>query len=321
MHGFTLDLKQLRTFLAIVETGNVTRAAELLHIVQPAVSRQLRLLEEDVGRALFERTRRGMQLTSSGKTLVEYARRALNELDRARAEINPSSVGLSGIVTIGLLPSTSDLLAGSLVNRIAAKYPGIRIRITVGYAGNLQAWLESGEVDVALLYEPNNSQAILTQLLLEEGMCVVGLPKDGLSLSNTISLRDLVRSPMILPSAPHGIRMLVDHACMQLGLQLPVVAETNAMSVQKSLVLGGHGVTILPLIAVASEVSAEVLSASRLANPIITRKLALACSSTRPLSAPVQHAVTELIECMREAIEYGQWPEVVWKYQSEQLDG
>jgi LysR family nitrogen assimilation transcriptional regulator len=316
-----LDFKQLRTFLAIVETGNVTRAAQLLNIVQPAVSRQLRLLEEDVGRALFDRTRRGMQLTTSGKTLVEYARRALNELDRARAEINPQQVGVGGIVTIGLLPSTSDLLAGPLVSRITSRYPGIKIRIAVGYAGTLQAWLESGEVDVALLYEPNSSQTILLQPLLEESMCAVGLPKDALSLSKTFSLRDLAGKPLILPSAPHGIRMLVEHACMQLGVQLSVVAETNAMSVQKSLVLGGHGVTILPLIAVAGEVAAGILSAARLADPIITRKLALASSANRPLSSPAQHAVTELIECMREAIKFKQWPEASWKYHAEQLDG
>jgi DNA-binding transcriptional LysR family regulator len=315
-----LDFKQLRTFLAIVETGNVTRAAQLLNIVQPAVSRQLRLLEEDVGRALFDRTRRGMQLTTSGKTLVEYARRALNELDRARAEINPQQVGVGGIVTIGLLPSTSDLLAGPLVSRITSRYPGIKIRIAVGYAGTLQAWLESGEVDAALLYEPNNTDSILMQPLLEESMCVVGLPKNGFVWSKTLSLRELVCTPMILPSTPHGIRMLVDHACMQLGIQLAVVAETNAMSVQKSLVLGGHGVTILPLIAVVDELAAGTLHAARLADPLITRKLALAVSASRQLSVPVQHAITELTQCMQEAIESMQWPEAVWKYRRELLD-
>lgn len=311
-----MDFKQLRTFLAIVETGNVTRAAQLLNIVQPAVSRQLRLLEEDVGSTLFDRTRRGMQLTTAGKTLAEYARRALNELDRARAEINPQQVGVGGIVTIGLLPSTSDLLAGPLVSRITSQYPGIKIRIAVGYAGTLQTWLESGEVDVALLYEPTNAASLLMQPLLEESMCVVGLPKEGLTSSKSVSLRELVSTPMILPSAPHGIRMLVDHACLQLGIQLAVMAETNAMSVQKSLVLSGHGVTILPLIAVADEVAAGALSAARLVDPLIIRKLALAVSASRKLSVPVQHAITELIQCMQEAIGSKRWPEAVWKHQN-----
>ncbi|MFM7008500.1 MAG: LysR substrate-binding domain-containing protein, partial [Betaproteobacteria bacterium] len=152
-------------------------------------------------------------------------------------------------------------------------------------------------------------------------MCVVGLPRDGLTLSKTVSLRDLVNTPMILPSAPHGIRMLVDHACMQLGIQLSVVAETNAMSVQKSLVIGGHGLTILPLIAVAGEVTAGTLHAARLADPLITRKLALAVSASRQLSVPVQHAVTELIQCMQDAIESKRWPEAIWKYRPERLDG
>jgi DNA-binding transcriptional LysR family regulator len=186
----------------------------------------------------------------------------------------------------------------------------------VGYAGTLQAWLESGEVDAALLYEPNNTDSILMQPLLEESMCVVGLPKNGFAWSKTLSLRELVCTPMILPSAPHGIRMLVDHACMQLGIQLAVVAETNAMSVQKSLVLGGHGVTILPLIAVVDELAAGTLHAARLADPLITRKLALAVSASRQLSVPVQHAITELTQCMQEAIESKQWPEAVWKYQN-----
>ena len=82
-----MDLKQLRAFLTVADTGNVTRAAAVLNLVQPAVSRQIQLLEESVGAALFERERHGMVLTTAGKSLVGYARRALLELDRARAEI------------------------------------------------------------------------------------------------------------------------------------------------------------------------------------------------------------------------------------------
>ena len=82
-----MDFKQLRALVTVAETGNVTRAAELLHIVQPAVSRQLRLLEEDVGTVLFERGRHGMELTDAGRTLVEYARRVLDEMVREAEEL------------------------------------------------------------------------------------------------------------------------------------------------------------------------------------------------------------------------------------------
>ena len=114
-----MDFKQLRAFLTVADTGNVTRAAELLNLVQPAVSRQLRLLEEDVGAELFERERHGMVLTEPGKALLVYARRAMLELDRARAEIGGAADGIGGLVTVGLLPSTCDLLASPLVSAVA----------------------------------------------------------------------------------------------------------------------------------------------------------------------------------------------------------
>jgi DNA-binding transcriptional LysR family regulator len=125
-----MDIKQLRALLALADTGSVTRAAKLLHIVQRTVSRQLRLLEEDVGTTLLERGRYGSELTEAGQTLVEYARRALHDLDRARAEITPVPGAIAGTVNIGLLPSTADLLASSLLAAVSASHPTIKPRKT-----------------------------------------------------------------------------------------------------------------------------------------------------------------------------------------------
>ena len=116
-----MDLKQLRALLAIAETGSVTRAAEMLHIVQPAVSRQLRLLEEEMGTTLFDRGQRGMELTAAGEMLVVHAGRVLSELDMAKAEIVPDPGAVIGSVTIGFLPSTADLLAAPLVRQLKQK--------------------------------------------------------------------------------------------------------------------------------------------------------------------------------------------------------
>src|ERR1017187_7608346 len=117
-----MELKQLRAFLTVAETGNVTRAAEVLHRVQPAVSRQIRLLEEDIGSSLFVRERHGMVLTDAGRSLVGYARRAMLELDRARAEIAGANEGIGGLVTLGLLPSTIDMLSSPPISALATNY-------------------------------------------------------------------------------------------------------------------------------------------------------------------------------------------------------
>ncbi|KQW01365.1 LysR family transcriptional regulator [Rhizobacter sp. Root1221] len=307
-----MDFKQLRAFITVADTGNVTRAAELLNLVQPAVSRQLRLLEEDIGTALFERERHGMVLTDAGKALLVYARRAMLELDRARAEIGGAVDGIGGLVTVGLLPSTADIVSSALVSAVAASYPGIRMRIAMGYAGTLQQWLETGEIDAALLYGVERSASILSKPLLEEDLWIVGPAAAKLRRQKPVSLASLVGKPLILPSGPHGIRTLVDHACAVSGVELTVMAETNAMSIQKSLVLGGHGLTVLPPIAFADELARGLVSAAPLSGPKITRTIVLALPANRAVGSHVQRTVELLVECARHAVVRGAWLEARW---------
>lgn len=303
-----MDLKQLRAFLTVAETGNVTRAADMLHIVQPAVSRQIRLLEEDFGAALFERERHGMVLTDAGKALVIYARRALLELDRARIEISGSATGqLSGLVTLGMLPSTVDLLSSPLVAAISAAHPGIRIRIAVAYAGTLRQWLQSGEVDVALLYGDERSPDIQTTALVEEPLWVIAPREMGLQPSKTMSLAELAHHKVVLPSAPHGIRTLVEHACVVTQIHLDICAETNALSVQRALVLSGHGLTILPPIAVAEDLRSGTLSGTPLDNPSIHRTIVLALPAGRPTRQHVRVSSEILRDVMHKAATTGAW--------------
>ena len=307
-----MDFKQLRAFLTVVDTGNITRAAELLYLVQPAVSRQIRLLEEDIGAPLFERERRGMVLTEAGQSLVGYARRAMLELDRARTEIEGSAKGVSGLVTLGLLPSSIDVLSSPLITAVTATHPGIRVRLAMGYAGTLLSWLQSGEIDAALLYGVEHSPDIQTMPLIEEPLWVIGPPQAKLRRSRPVRLVELAGESLVLPSVPHGIRTLVDHACAVSDLHLQILAETNALSVQRSLVLGGHGLTILPPIAVADDLRSHRLCGAPLIEPAITRKIVLALPSNRPSGAHVRSAVDLLIDCARQAIREGAWPEGRW---------
>lgn len=307
-----MDIKQLRALLAIAETGSVSRAAEILHIVQPAVSRQLRLLEEDLGAALFARGRRGMELTESGQLLVEHARRALRELDQAKAEITPTPGVVTGIVTIGLLPSTSDLLAAPMITALKQKYPKLTVRISMGYAGYLQKWLEDGEVDMALLYDPKPSSLLEVDPLLDEALYLVGLPGAGLNQNRPVPLHDLEGKAMILPSQPHGLRVLLDHACAVAGVRLTIVAETNAMSIQKNLVSNGLGYTVLPSVAIFEDVAQGRLCAAPVTAPDLQRKIVLALPRTRRSSVAVRCAVSELRSQIKGLVNRNCWPGAHW---------
>lgn len=308
-----MDPKQLRALVTVAETGNMTRAASLLNIVQPAVSRQIQQLEEDVGAELFERGRHGMELTDAGKVLVEYARRILNEMERARAEIRPTRRGeIGGVVTVGMLPSTCGLLASPLVAAVARGYPGIQVRIATSHGGVLQTWLETGEVDLALLYNPRESTSLRLKPMLEEDLWLVGLPGCGLHPDMPVDLSYLTTVSLVMPCAPTGLRLLVEEALAPLGIKLQVVAETNDIHVQKALVRSGHGLAILSTIAVVDELMSGTLTGSPLVSPKVSRSFVMATSSSRHTSIPARCVAKELMLCIHEAVSNNQWPAARW---------
>lgn len=306
-----MDFKQLRALVTVAETGSVTRASAILNTVQPAISRQLKLLEEDVGVVLFDRSRHGMELTDAGRTLVECARRVLHEVERARSEVRPSQGTVGGIVTVGLLPSTSTLLSSALVTAVAERYPGIKIYISVGHGGHLPQWLESGEIDMTLLHDIKSS-VLQIRHLLNERVFVIGRPDSGIRPDQPITLAELARHSLVLPSSLHGLRSLIGHAATLMGLQLDIVAETNALIAQKSLVLGGHGLTVLPKIAVIEEIKRGLLVAAPLTSPSLVRKIALALPSNRHSSLAVRCVANTLVECMKGAVDRGDWLAAEW---------
>ena len=307
-----MDIRQIRTFLAIADTGSATRAAELLHIVQPAVSRQLKLLEDDVGAPLFERDRRGMQLTEAGHILLDRARRALRELESAQQEIRPTPGLVSGSVSLGLLPSSCELLTAPLVGALQRTFPQIRVSLSVGYTDHLQRWLECGEIDAALLYDPAPSPALDIQPLVEESLSLVALASIGLTDDYPVSVRALGEAPLVLPSAPHRLRSLVEHACAVAGVPITFAAETNAISVQKALVAQGYGATVMPRVAVQQELERGIFSAARIDSEAFLRRIYLAMPTTRRSSSAVRCATHVLQNCVREIASGGAWEGARW---------
>lgn len=296
-----MDLKQLTALVTVAEVGSVTGAARLLHLVQPAVTRQIRTLEEEVGVPLFERTRQGMVPTEAGEVLVERARRALRELELARTEISPADAReVRGIVRVGLLESVLDVLAEPLVTAVARRHPGVELRILTAYSGYLRSWLDSGDVDLSLLYDLDDSPALTVVPLLRESLWAAAPPDAGLTPDEPVPWRDVLARPLVLPAAGHGLRVLIDQALSAVpsdnGIpsQPTVTAQTNSMALQKKLVLAGHGWTVLPAAGVAGDVAAGLLSGARITAPDVSRGVVLGLRRERRVPAPVDAVAAEL---------------------------
>ncbi|QQX89563.1 LysR family transcriptional regulator (plasmid) [Cupriavidus necator] len=307
-----MDIRQIRAFLAVAETGSVTRAAELLHVVQPSVSRQLKLLEEDLGVLLFERDRQGMLLTESGQIFIERARRALRELDSARAEVRPTRGALTGHVHIGLLPSSCEMLATPLVIATRSAHPGINLSLSVGFTDHLTRWLESGEVDAALLYDPMESASLNVHPLLTEPLWVCGPPSFGFGPENPIRIEVLGAHPLILPTRHHALRILVEHACAVANVRIKVATETNALAVHKDLVVHGVGLGIMPRAAIRAELEQGLLCAAPIDHSGFLRTIYYALPTTRRTTPSAAFVTTALAHCVRGAITSGTWLDATW---------
>jgi DNA-binding transcriptional LysR family regulator len=301
--GGGMDLRQLTALVTVADAGSVTRAAHMLHLVQPAVTRQIRSLEEELGVPLFDRTRQGMVPTAAGKALIERTRRALHELELARAEIQPSGSGkVTGVVRVGILESVLDVLAEPLVTAVARQHPGIELRVLTAYSGYLRDWLDSGDIDMSLLYNLDEVTSLTVVPLLREPLWAIAPPAAGLSPASPVSWETVLAQPLVLPAAGHGLRTLIDRARSAVPVQPRVAVQTNSMQLQKKLALAGHGWTILPAAGVVGDVAAGLFSGAPVTAPDVVRSVVLGLPRDRRTTPPVNAVAAELERLSRELL-------------------
>lgn len=302
-----MDMKQLTALVTVSEVGSISKAAQVLQLAQPSITRRIRTLEEELGVPLFERTRYGVTPTEAGQILVKRARRALVELERARAEIRPHGDGVVGMVSIGLLESVADALVEPLVRAISERHPGIELRLLTAYSGHLQEWLDEGIVDLSLLYNLAPSPSLWVVPLLDEELWAVAPPGSGLSPRDSVPCAKVFARPMILPVPGHGLRVLIDHAVSTVGLDPKVQVQVNSMALQKSMVLAQQAWSILPAAGVASEIEAGRLSGAPLSEPVVKRSVVLGLPRGVRLAPAVEAVTVELRRVIHRLVSSGQW--------------
>jgi LysR family transcriptional regulator, nitrogen assimilation regulatory protein len=276
------DLPRLKRFLAVAELKSLTKAAVALGTTQSALSLQMAALERDCGGRLFDRTGRGVALTELGVRLAERAGELLRSAALLSQEIRAAAGVPVGEVTVGLLPSLAHSLAAPLLGAVLAEFPQIKLRILEGSNGQLDEWLSSGRLDVAVLYRYAPSKATNEETLGLIDSWLVGRGGDALTRPDTVAFAKLHEQPLILPSMPNGLRATLNQLAMRKRIELKVLVEVDSIPTQKDLVANGFGYAILGQQAITNELRDGTLQAARLVQPGMARAVTLATSNRHP---------------------------------------
>jgi len=302
-----MDIAQLRTLIHVAELGSLSKAAGRLHIAQPALSRQIRLLEEELGIRLFDRHGRGMVLTEQGRDVLRHAIRVLAELEELRASAAGSDAPVSGHVAIGLSPTVADVISVPFVTAFRAKYPGIMVQLVSAYSGYLLDSLYRGEVDLAVLYDPKAARSLRSEPLMQESLFLIGPPDMERSGEDAVPFAEMASLPLLLPSTRHGLRNILELFAQEAGVSLDVTVEMDSYTAMKDLVRHGYGCTILPLAPIYEDVAAGRLVAVPICDPSPTRQLVLSYPTDRPVSRAAQLAGESLAGIMADHVNRGIW--------------
>jgi LysR family transcriptional regulator, nitrogen assimilation regulatory protein len=304
-----MELRQLRYFVAIVDHGSLSRAALVLHVAQPALTQQLRQLEEELDAQLLHRSAHGVVSTDAGKVFYEHAQAILKQVADARAAVVQSLDRPSGSVTLGLPHSISGALALPLLTAVRERYPEITLQLTEEISGSLTEQLKSGRLNLAVLFDDAPTVQFTATPLVEEDL--VFICKAGSSFSPAragLSLGQALASTLILPARQHGVRPLVEQVAQGAGLVLRNVLEINSIAILRSAILADLGATLLPRAPFQDDLARGAMSAWPVQDPAVTRRVILCSSRNIPLTnaaAAIGRLVREVTEdlCTR-----GAWP-------------
>jgi LysR family nitrogen assimilation transcriptional regulator len=297
-----VDLKQIDYFVHVAELGSFTRAASVLRVAQPALSRQVRALEVELRQPLFDRNGRGVTLTEAGKRLLAHGRGILQQVERARLDLEDQRGVPSGRLAIGLAPSVSRLLTAPLVEAFRERFPKCTLTIVEGLSTYALEWLVLGRIDCAVVYNATPAAAIDLQPVLDEALFLVSARGTHPALlGSPATLAQLAELELVMPSRPHSIRMLLETTLAGAALKPRIGLEIESVPAILDLVERHPLHAVLSLNALRGREAAFVAQPIVIAvdQPPLAARLWIATSTQRPRGPLVEQGTALLGELLR----------------------
>jgi DNA-binding transcriptional LysR family regulator len=267
-----MDLRQLEIIRAIAETGSFTAAGDKLRVSQSAISRQVLLLEAELGEAVFHRIGRRIRITPAGESLLQLSRRVFQDLQDTVSAISDTRESLRGTMRLVGGMTVCLYVFPALLAQVRRKHPDLDLKITVGSGERSIALLRSGAADLGLVTVPANATDLVSSPALEEELLLITYPAHPLARRRDIRSADLDRQPFILFETGSVTRQLVDEFFTRQGIAPEIVMETENVEIIKAMVHHGLGISIIPWQAAAADVRTKQLHCSRIAGHPLFRE-------------------------------------------------
>jgi DNA-binding transcriptional LysR family regulator len=256
-----IDMKRLKYFIAVCNNGGFSRAAGAIGVAQPALTRQIKLLEKEIGLPLVTRTGRGAEPTEEGKYLLARAMEQVESLESMVRDVRQKFSKLQGQAVIGICPTISPLFLDDLKTYLAASSPNLTLSVIEAYSGDLRNLMNGNRLDLALTYKPSEDTGIRHSELLSEKLILVSgyMPEAG---RKRYALGELAGLKLVLPSRIHELRFIIDRICQEKGITLHPELELDSLDAVKTLLTKRslNYFTILPSHSVKPEVESREFS-------------------------------------------------------------
>ncbi|WP_213958812.1 MULTISPECIES: LysR family transcriptional regulator [unclassified Variovorax] len=307
-HADVLDPDLLTVFCWVAQTRNFSRAADRLNTSQPVVTRKVGKLEEQLGVQLFVRTNRGCDLTQAGEILASRAPAVLLQLSQLREEVGHAAHVVSGTLSIGVTHLAGQVMVPQLLPLIAERWPLLRVNMVDADSRVLCSRLLSRELSLAVCYDPPTDDELICKPLFMEKLHLVGVPSDELRRLMSPTVRDLASLPLVLPSGPQTIRVLLEDAFAEIDMPLRPLYEATTVNLLRGMALQGTGYTVLSMGSVADDVAAGRLMAVPLADKGMSLGLTLVSTRHQLQLRNVQLMYDFVHSEIMSVVERGLWP-------------
>lgn len=305
---FTMDTHRLKYFLCIADEGSMTRAANVLGIAQPALSRQVRRLEEDIGVTLFRRTPRGMELTEDGERLRASTSAPLRQLELAIQYAGSPLARVERGFRIGLPETAADVLTTPLMGALAVAFPNVNFFVRVANTDRLVEDMLKDVLDTAIINSVPDDRLFYSDLLVEE-LVLIGGPMSDLQPDRAIRFPELADRPLVLPSSRTGIGNTLENSALRLDVKLSSRFSTDSLQTAKHLIEAGLAYGVLPLSACASEVEAGRVLWAPICEPTLSHRLGMAATALLKLPRGFSIKIGDIIhEEVARLTKSGKWP-------------